>query len=120
MKPFFQFLVSCRLSLKSDSQETVFHVLNDRNYKPEHYDCAVDMFLMEFPNGDICKHACRVDGYQPHKRLRRPRKKKSQPEIVPLTSSSESSASENQEKIAPRLSDISSDEWTTSFGDKSD
>ena len=84
MKPFFEFLVSCRLSLKNDSQAAVFRVRNDRNYKPEHYDRAVDMFLTEFPNGDIRKHARRVDGYRPHKRLKRSRKKKSQPEIVSL------------------------------------
>ena len=38
MKPFFEFLVSSRFFLKSDSQEAILCVRNDRNYKPDHYD----------------------------------------------------------------------------------
>ena len=66
MKPFFEFLVSCRFFLKTDSQEAILCVRNDRNYKPDHYDWAIDMFQMEFPNVDIIKNAHQVDGYQPH------------------------------------------------------
>ena len=38
VKPFFEFLVSCRFFLKIDSQEAILCVRNDRNYKPDHYD----------------------------------------------------------------------------------
>jgi hypothetical protein len=118
-------LIVFRLALKSDTQEAILRVRNDNDFSERRYDRAVNMFMTEFPNGDIMQGKRRLAGYKPHKKKRT---RKKSPKLVPLTdsdtddtdydSSSERHVIEDEEEemeSSINLSDISSDdvEWTS-------
>jgi hypothetical protein len=111
--------------LKNDTQEAILRVRNDNDFSERRYDRAVNMFMTEFPNGDIMQGKRRLAGYKPHKKKRT---RKKSPKLVPLTdsdiddtdydSSSERQVIEDEEEemeSSINLSDISSDdaEWTS-------
>ena len=118
-------LIVFRLALKNDTQEAILRVRNDNDFSERRYDRAVNMFMTEFPNGDIMQGKRRLAGYKPHKKKRT---RKKSPKLVPLTdsdtddtdydSSSERHVIEDEEEemeSSINLSDISSDdaEWTS-------
>lgn len=118
-------LIFFRLTLKNDTQEAILRVRNDNDFSERRYDRAVNMFMTEFPNGDIMQGKRRLAGYKPHKKKRT---RKKSPKLVPLTdsdiddtdydSSSERQVIEDEEEemeSSINLSDISSDdaEWTS-------
>lgn len=103
-----------RLSLNNASQEAILRVRNERDYNEKRYDRAIDLFLSEYPNGEVRNQARRLDGYRPHKRKS---KKKARIEVVPLSdSNSNSDSDDSDDDSIVGLSDISSDEseWTES------
>lgn len=109
--------------MKNDTQEAILRVRSDNDFNERRYDRAVNIFMTEFPNGDIMQGKRRLAGYKPHKKKRT---RKKSPKLVPLTdsdtdcdSSSERHVIEDEEEEMEsniNLSDISSDdaEWTSS------
>ena len=72
------------LAFKTDTKEAILHVRNDNDFSERRYDKAVNMFMTEFPNGDIMQGKRRLTGYKPHKKKKT---RKKSPKLVPLTDS---------------------------------
>ena len=100
------------LQLKNATQEAILRVRGDRNFENSRYKRAVQMFMTEYPNGDLRKSQRRPAGNAPHKR---PKRNKN---VIPeehISIGSDSDDSVNND-LAVNLSDISSDgdAWTSS------
>ena len=103
---YYKFDFSFSLRLKNDTQEAVLRVRNDRNFDDDRYESPIDMFLHEYPNGDIREGKRRLDGYKPHHKKTKAKKK---------TSSQLLLSSDESEPNDIQLSEISSDEddWSS-------
>ena len=65
-----------RQSLKNDTLEDILRLRSGMDYKPSKYDHANELFLSEYPNGDMRKRGRRLDGRNyPEKRKSRGKKK---------------------------------------------
>ena len=86
------------------------------DYKPSKYDHAIELFLSEYPNGDVRKRGRHLDGhYYPKKRRSRGQKKRLSVNVdLPheTISSSEEEEERNIENI--NINEISDEEWSDS------
>ena len=86
------------------------------DYKPIKYDHAIELFLSEYPNGDVRKRGRHLDGHNyPEKRKSRGQKKKLSVNVDLLhetISSSEEEEERNIENI--NINEISDEEWSDS------
>ena len=113
--------------MKNDTQEAFLRVRGDNDFSEERYDRAVNMFLNEYPSGDIRLGKRRLAGYKPHKKKRTKKK----PSDLVLLSDSDNSDTEKVEEeeeeeeldtSVANLSEISSDDdqWTSSSNSECD
>ena len=63
-KILFYFLF--RLRLQNQSQEVILRVRRDKNFNTRHYDQAIDLFLMEYPDGELRVSKCHLSRYSGH------------------------------------------------------
>ena len=52
-----------RQLLKNDTLEDILRLRSDMDYKPSKYDHAIELFLSEYPNGDVRKRGRHLDGH---------------------------------------------------------
>lgn len=110
-----------RQSFKNKQLENILRMRCDRDFSPDRYNHAIELFLNEHPNGEIRERRRRVDGHEyPCKRKSRKVEKKSIAMALDDVISSgeediEEDAMENIRDIDINL--ISSDEWTDSESD---
>ena len=86
------------------------------DYKPSKYDHAIELFLSEYPNGDVRKRGRHLDGHSyPEKRKSRGQKKKLSVN-VDLLHETISSAEEEEERNIENINinEISDEEWSDS------
>ena len=88
-----------RLRLQNNSQEAILQVRREENFDPKHYDQAIDMFLKEYPDGELRVGKCRLSGYASHAHPNRSKKATVTIDI------------DIDDK--PNLSEISSNEWSS-------
>ena len=89
-----------RLRLQNNSQEAILWVCRDENFDPKRYDRAIDIFLNEYPDGELRVGKRRLSGYTSHVRPNRSKKA-----IVTINIDIDDE---------PNLSEISSNEWSSS------
>lgn len=106
-----------RFKLQNDSQEAILRIRGDHNFEPSRYNRALEMFLTEYPNGDVRKGRRRLSGYKDHNRRSR---KKAMPVIVPLSDDESDVEVVEATQVEISLSDISSDEsaWSSSDSER--
>ena len=96
--------------------EDILRLRSDMDYKPSKYDHAIELFLSEYPNGDVRKRGRHLDGHSyPEKRKSRGQKKKLSVNVDLLhetISSSEEEEERNIENI--NINEISDEEWSDS------
>ena len=64
-------------TVKNDTLEDILRLRSDMDYKPSKYDHATELFLSEYPIGDVRKRGRHLDGHNyPEKRKSRGQKKK--------------------------------------------
>ena len=90
------------------------------DFSPSRYDHAIELFLSEYPNGEIRKRPRHLDGHNyPKKRKSRPGQNKNGPNVNLLheTISSSSSSEDEEENVNIAdidINEISDDNWSDS------
>ena len=79
--------------------EDILRLRPDMDYKPSKYDHAIELFLSEYPNGDVRKRGRHLDGHNyPEKRKSRGQKKKLSVDVDLLHGTISSSSEEEEER----------------------
>lgn len=109
-------------SQDNSTLESILRLRCDNNYSEERYKHAIDLFLREYPNGEVRKRSRRLDGHvYPKKRARKQKNvgdngasRKITEVIAELVPSSESEISEDEEATIHDINifDISDDDWS--------
>ena len=110
-----------RQSQENSTLENILRLRCDNNFSEERYKHAIDLFLREYPSGEVRKRSRRLDGHVYPKRVCKKRNgsdngasKKVTEVIDELVPSSESESSEGEETTIHdiNIQDISDDEWS--------
>ena len=107
-----------RQSLKNDTLEDILRLRSDMDFKADRYDHAIEMFLAEYPNGEVRKRARRLDGHNYPEKRKSCGKKKIGVNVDLLCSTISSSSEDEAEVIQSiqsiNINEISDDEWSES------
>ena len=103
-----------RLRLNGSTQEAILRVKDDFNFSNERYVRAIELFLTTYPTGEIRSSKRRLAGY---KKKEKKKKKSRLEESVVIDFSSDEECGNLLSPNVQNLSDISSDEWSTSSDD---
>ena len=106
-----------RQLLKNDTLEDILRLRSDMDYKPSKYDHAIELFLSEYPNGDVRKRGRHLDGHNyPEKQKSCGQRKKLSVNVdllhKTISSSSEEEEEHNIENI--NINEITDEEWSDS------
>ena len=103
-----------RQSLKNNTLEDILRLRSDMNFSASKYDHAIEMFLAEYPNGEVRKRPCHLDGHNyPTKRKSHGKKERSGMNVDLLRETI--SVSEDEEETENiNLSEILDDNWSDS------
>ena len=106
-----------RQLLKNDTLEDILRLRSDMDYKPSKYDHATELFLTEYPNGDVRKRGRHLDGHNyPKNEKVMDRKKKVSVNVDLLHETISLSEEEEEERNIENINinEISDEEWSDS------
>ena len=103
--------------LKNDTLEDILRLRSDMDYKPSKYNHVIELFLSEYPNGDLRKRGRHLDGHNYPKKWKSCGQKKKLNVKVDLLHETISSSSEEEEELNIEninINEISDEEWSDS------
>ena len=100
-----------RSSLKNSTLESLLRLRSDRDFAEERYEHAINMFLTEYPNGQVRKRPRHLDGHSYPSKRKAPSNRQGIVSLGDITNRLDSLVTEID------VNEISDSEWSDSSSD---